>query len=156
MAKVPGSLKASRIPPGVPNTAFRSGFFICYYEVMKITKARDVLHVKKPEGIDVHYYLFKDYEIHYNDQAPHTTQTWHHHEKIWETLYIIDGQLTAHWREADKEKSEIVVAGDLIETEHTPHTFSNNSDAVVRFLVIKRVPSDKDHSEVLKTDKVLD
>ena len=123
---------------------------------MKITTSDDALHISKPEGTDVHYYLFKDYEIHYNDQAPHTTQTWHHHEKIWETLYIIDGELTAYWRDGDEEKSQIVKAGDLIETERTPHTFSNESDNTVRFLVMKRIPSDQDHREVLKTDKVLD
>ena len=123
---------------------------------MKIIHSKDTLHVAKPEGTDVHYYLFKDYEIHYNDQAPHTTQIWHHHEKIWETLYIIDGELTAHWRDNGEEQSQIVKAGDLIETERTPHTFSNDSDQVVRFLVIKRIPSTDDYSEVLKTDKVLD
>lgn len=123
---------------------------------MKIIQAKDTLHVVKPEGTDVHYYLFKDYEIHYNDQAPHTAQTWHHHEKIWETLYIIDGELNAQWRDGDEEKSQIIKAGDLVETERTPHTFSNNSDQTVRFLVIKRIPSEQDYSEILKTDKVLD
>jgi len=123
---------------------------------MKITLAEDALHVQKPEGTDVRYYLFKDYEIHYNDQAPHTTQTWHHHEKIWESLYIIDGELTAYWRENGEEKSQVIKAGDLVETERTPHTFSNDSDEMVRFLVIKRIPSDEDFSEVFKTDKMLD
>jgi hypothetical protein len=65
---------------------------------MKIIPAADAPHVVKPEGTDIHYYLFKDYEVHYNEQAPHTTQTWHHHEIIWETLYIINGELTARWR----------------------------------------------------------
>lgn len=123
---------------------------------MKITTKQDALHVAKPEGCDVHYYLFKDYEVHYNEQAPKTTQTWHHHEKIWETLYIINGELNTQWRDGDQEKSQIVRAGDLIETERTPHTFSNDSDEVVRFLVLKRIPSDQDYSETLKTDKVLD
>jgi uncharacterized cupin superfamily protein len=123
---------------------------------MKITKAQDVPHVQKPEGTDVYYYLFNDYEIHYNDQAPHTTQTWHHHDQIWETLYIIDGELNAQWREGDEEKSQTVKAGDLVETERTPHTFSNDSDNTVRFLVIKRIPSSEGYSEVFKTDKVLD
>jgi uncharacterized cupin superfamily protein len=123
---------------------------------MKITPAKDALHIVKPEGTDIHYYLFNDYEIHYNDQAPRTTQTWHHHEKVWETLYIIDGELRAQWRDGDEEKSQIVGAGDLIETEHTPHTFSNDTDKTARFLVIKRIPSTEDHRETLKTDKVLD
>ncbi len=123
---------------------------------MKITHAADVSHVTKPEGTDVRYYLFNDYEIHYNDQAPHTTQVWHHHEKIWETLYIIDGELTVYWREGGEEKSQLVRSGDVIETERTPHTFSNHSDTVARFLVIKRIPSGDDHTDTLKTDKVLD
>jgi uncharacterized cupin superfamily protein len=123
---------------------------------MKITKAKDVLRVAKPEGTDVRYYLFKDYEIHYNLQAPHTTQTWHHHEKIWETLYIIAGELIAQWRDGGEEKTQVVKAGDLIETERTPHTFSNDTDNTVRFLVIKRIPASEDYSEVLKNDKVLD
>lgn len=123
---------------------------------MKIVKSTDVPRVKKPEGTDIHYYMFNDYEVHYNDQAPHTVQTWHHHEKIWETLYIIDGELTAYWREEGEEKSQKVTAGDLIESERSPHTFSNDSDDVVRFLVIKRMPSSEDFSEIMKTDKVLD
>lgn len=123
---------------------------------MKITSAKDAIHVSKPEGIDVHYYLYKDYEVHYNEQDPYTTQTWHHHEKIWETLFIIDGELNVQWREGNEEKSQVVKAGDLIETERTPHTFSNNSDKKVRFLVIKRIPSSEDYSEILKNDKVLD
>lgn len=123
---------------------------------MKIIKAKDAVHVVKPEGTDVHYYLFKDYEVHYDEQAPHTTQTWHHHEKVWETLYIIEGELNAQWREGSEQRSQIVQAGDLIETERSVHTFSNDSDTTVRFLVIKRIPSGEDYSEVLKGDKVLD
>ena len=123
---------------------------------MKIIKAKDVLHVAKPEGTNVHYYLFKDYEVHYDDQAPHTTQTWHHHEKIWETLYIIEGELNAQWRQGSEQRSQIVRAGDLIETERSVHTFSNDSDTIARFLVIKRMPSEKDYSEIFKSDKVLD
>lgn len=123
---------------------------------MKIVRASDATHVVKPEGTDVHYYLFKDYEIHYNDQAPHTTQSWHHHQKIWETMYVIDGELTAYWRDGDVEKSQTVHAGDVIESEHTPHTFSNDSNQTVRFLVIKRIPSGHDYRGVFKTDKLLD
>ena len=99
---------------------------------MKITHRNDVTYVEKPEGTKVAYYLFNDYEVHYNDQPPHTTQTWHHHEQIWETLYIIDGELMAYWRDENgNEQSAICTAGDLIETERTPHTFENTSDQTV-------------------------
>lgn len=123
---------------------------------MKIISKNDALNVSKPEGTNVTYYLFDEYEIHYNEQVPHSIQTWHHHEKIWETLFIIDGQLTVKWRENGKEKEQIVKTGDLIETEYTPHTFINNADQLVRFLVIKQVPTGEDKKELLKTDKVVD
>ncbi len=54
------------------------------------------------------------------------------------------------------EKSQVIESGDLIETERTPHTFSNESDALVIFLVIKQIPPDEDNSSVMKNDKVLD
>ena len=123
---------------------------------MKIIQAKDVLHVVKPEGTDVHYYLFNEYELHYNEQAPHTTQTWHHHEKISESLYIISGELVAKWKEGSEEKSQIVKAGDLIETQTTPHTFSNETDEIIKFIVIKRVDAGKNYKEILKSDKILD
>jgi uncharacterized cupin superfamily protein len=123
---------------------------------MKIIHKTDALHVDKSEGTKVDYYLRSEYEVHYNEQVPQSTQTWHHHDHILETLFIIEGELTAKWREAGKEVVEIVSAGDLIETERTPHTFTNHTDQVVRFLVIKQVPSGQDKVELLKTDKVLD
>ena len=123
---------------------------------MKIIHKTDALHVDKPEGTKVDYYLRSEYEVHYNEQVPQSTQTWHHHDHILETLFIIEGELTAKWREAGNEVVEIVRAGDLIETERTPHTFTNHTDQVVRFLVIKQVPSGQNKVELLKTDKVLD
>ncbi len=123
---------------------------------MKIIHKTDALHVDKPEGTKVDYYLRSEYEVHYNEQVPQSTQTWHHHDHILETLFIIEGELTAKWRKAGKEVVVIVRAGDLIETERTPHTFTNHTDQVVRFLVIKQVPSGQDKVEILKTDKVLD
>lgn len=123
---------------------------------MKITKREDILNVNKPEGINVWYYLFDEYEVHFNEQNPHTEQTWHHHEKIWECLDIIEGELLARWRENGSEKEEIVREGDLIETEYTPHTFINNSDQVVKFLIMKQILNGENKKDLLKNDKVLD
>ena len=123
---------------------------------MKIYHKKDVLNVAKPEGTNVAYYLFYEYEVHYNEQIPNSSQTWHHHEKTWETLYVIEGELLTKWREDSVEKSEIVKSGDLIETERTPHTFINNSDRVVKFLVIKQVLSGHNKKDILKNDKVID
>lgn len=91
---------------------------------MKIVQREESLSVSKPEGTNVRYYLRKEYELHYNEQVAGSTQTWHHHEKILESLYIIEGELTAEWKVGDKIEKQIVKAGDLIETESTPHTFT--------------------------------
>lgn len=123
---------------------------------MKITRKKNTLYTSKPEGLNVFYYVFPEYEVHYNEQLPGSTQTWHHHEKIWETLYIIEGELTAQWKEDEKIKTEIVKTGDLIETEDSPHTFTNKTNNIVKFVVIKQVLSNKDKRKILKEDKVLD
>lgn len=123
---------------------------------MKITSKQDALHASKPEGINVNYYLFDEYEVHYNEQAPHSIQVWHHHEKIWETLFIIEGELIVKWRVDEVEKGQIVRTGDLVETEHTPHTFINNTDRTIKFLVIKQVLTGQNKKELFKMDKVLD
>ncbi len=123
---------------------------------MKIIHKHDALHVDKPEGTKVDYYLRREYELHYNEQIPGSTQTWHHHEQILESIFIIEGQLTAEWKQNGEVRKEIVGVGDLIETEDTPHTFTNHTDSVVKFVVVKQVPTGEDKKELLKTDKVID
>ncbi|MDP3988028.1 MAG: cupin domain-containing protein [Candidatus Levybacteria bacterium] len=123
---------------------------------MRIIKKEDALSVSKPEVTNVAYYLFDEYELHYNEQLPNSSQVWHHHEKIWETLFIIEGELTAKWRENGQEKEQIVKAGDVIEVEHFPHTFVNHTNRYVKFLVVKQIISGENKREVFKNDKILD
>lgn len=123
---------------------------------MKIIHPKDALQVSKPEGTHVVYFLFPEYEVHYNEQTPHSIQTWHHHEIIWETLYMIEGELIARWKENNQEKMEIIKTGDLVENERTSHTFENKSDKIVKFLIIKQVLTGQNKKEILKTDKVVD
>ncbi|KKQ88325.1 MAG: Cupin domain protein, partial [Berkelbacteria bacterium GW2011_GWA2_38_9] len=54
---------------------------------MKIITKEEANFMSKPEGTKVWYYLRDEYEIHLNEQIPSSTQTWHHHEKICETLF---------------------------------------------------------------------
>ena len=123
---------------------------------MKITSKKEALHILKPEGLTVDYYLFPEYEIHYNEQKPHTTQVWHHHGQIWETIFILTGQLLTIWREDGKEIHQEVNPGDIIETERTPHTFLNKTNHPATYLVIKQVLTGQDKSELFKTDKIID
>lgn len=123
---------------------------------MRIIHKHEVPHADKPEGTRVDYYLREEYEIHYNEQVAGSTQTWHRHERICETLFILEGELTAKWKESGVIKSEIVRKGDLIETENTSHTFMNHTDKVVKFLVIKQVLSGENKKQILKNDKIVD
>jgi uncharacterized cupin superfamily protein len=123
---------------------------------MRIIKKEDVNAIVKPEGTTVTYFLFDEYEVHFNEQAPGTIQTWHHHDQVWETIYIIEGELTAQWKEENEVKSEIVKAGDLIESERSSHTFTNKSDKIVKFLVLKQVLKGDNKKEIFKTDKIVD
>lgn len=111
----------------------------------------------KKEGTSVDYYMFPEYEIHYNEVKPGVVQLWHHHPRISETLYIIEGKLEAHWEDnIHGTKKTIVGAGDVVEVENTPHTFINSSKEIVRFLVFRFVPTGEDKSQIIKNDKVLD
>ncbi|HLC82404.1 MAG TPA: cupin domain-containing protein [Bacteroidia bacterium] len=123
---------------------------------MKIITKNQAIKIRKSEGTLVTYFLFDEYEIHYNEQAPDSTQLWHHHKKIWETIYLIEGELTAKWKENSEIKQQIIKAGDLVEVEYTPHTFTNHTNTIVKFLVIKQKLTGNNNKESMKTDKVLD
>lgn len=124
---------------------------------MKITHLSQAIHVDKDNGTSVDYFIFPEYEIHYNELVPGKIQEWHHHPTIWETLFIIKGELEAHWvNEKGEKQQKVVKAGDVIEVENTPHTFANTSEATVKFVVFRFVPTGEDKREIIKNDKVLD
>jgi uncharacterized cupin superfamily protein len=109
----------------------------------------------KPERINVTYYLFKEYEIHYDEQLPGSVQSWHYHKIITETIFIIEGELTAKWKEDGVIKEEIVKSGDLVQTENTPHTFINHTDVITKFLVIKIILKRRNYTKIFKSDKFI-
>jgi uncharacterized cupin superfamily protein len=124
---------------------------------MKITPKNQAIHVDKVEGSSVDYYIFPEYEVHYNEIKPGTVQLWHHHQVISETLYVVEGEIEAHWLDEDgKKQKKVVTIGDVVEVENTPHTFINSSQKIVKFLVFRFVPTGEDKREVIKNDKVLD
>ncbi|PIU78475.1 MAG: hypothetical protein COZ28_00995 [Candidatus Moranbacteria bacterium CG_4_10_14_3_um_filter_44_15] len=109
-----------------------------------------------PEGRRAWIYGFSEYEFQYDEQQSRTVLKWHHHEKIWETIYIIEGELITRWKENGEEKEQAVKAGDLIEPGFVSHTFENRSDGVTKFIAVKLVLSGKDKKEVIEKDKVYD
>ena len=123
---------------------------------MKIIHKIQALHIDKPEGSAVDYFLFPEYEVHYNELKPGTIQQWHHHQQINETLFIIEGELELWWLENGAKVSRVVTAGDLIQGENTPHTFINATDKPVRMIAFRFVPDGQNKSQIIKNDKYLD
>ncbi|HLF54605.1 MAG TPA: cupin domain-containing protein [Candidatus Nanoarchaeia archaeon] len=123
---------------------------------MKIISQKESSYVSKPEGINVWYYIRDEYELHYSEQLPNSSQKWHHHEKILETFFLVEGELTVEWKENGKINKQIIKKGDFVETEKTPHTFVNHTNRIAKVVVIKQVLSGKNNKELFKTDKILD
>jgi len=117
---------------------------------------RQGIFVVKPEGTRVTYYLFPEYEIHYNELLPNSVQQWHHHTVIEETLFVISGEIEIRWLENDTVVAEKIQHGDVVRVEDTPHTLANLSDTAATFLVVRLILSGKDNREVIKHDKYLD
>lgn len=123
---------------------------------MEIVSADQGIIVRKPEGTNVTYYIFPEYELHYNIVEPGTVQPWHHHNVIEEVLYIISGELEAHWLADGKRESHLVHAGDVVRVEKTPHTFINSSKSAAMFIVVRLVLDGVDKRELIKSDKHVD
>jgi len=122
---------------------------------MQITKKSEAINVKRDDGTDVTYYIFKEYEVHYGEIAPGVTQLWHHHSIINETLYVIEGKVKFHYLEGGNKVEKIIKPGNVVQVEDTPHTFSNPFNKVCKMVAFRFVPQGVDQREVIKTDKVL-
>lgn len=122
---------------------------------MKITPASSAIHRHRSDGTDIFYYIFSEYEVHYGELAPGVTQPWHHHARINETLYIIEGQVKLQYLADNKKVTKILKKGDVVQVEDTPHTFANPFEDVCKMVAFRFVPQGIDQREVIKSDKVL-
>lgn len=123
---------------------------------MKIVAREKARFFDNPEGRKAWIYGFSEYEFQYDEQQPGATLRWHHHEKIWEMIYIIEGELVARWKENGEEKEQVVKAGDQVEPGFETHTFENRSEKVAKFIAVKFVLSGEDKKEMIEKDKVYD
>ena len=123
---------------------------------MKIVSQDKAKFFDSPEGRKAWIFGFPEYEFQYDEQQPNTILKWHHHEKIWETIYIIEGELVAMWKENGEKKEQVVKMGDVIEPGYGSHTFENRSDKIVKFIAFKQILIGKDMKEMIENDKVYD
>ncbi|MDP1845977.1 MAG: cupin domain-containing protein [Candidatus Moranbacteria bacterium] len=123
---------------------------------MKIVSREYAKVFDSPEGRKAWIYGFSEYEFQYDEQQPKTILKWHHHAKIWETIYIIEGELVARWKENGKIKEQTVKTGDVIEPGYISHTFENRTEEVVKFIAFKQILAGKDMRETIENDKIYD
>lgn len=103
------------------------------------------------EGTFVTYYIFPEYEIHYNELSPKTEQQWHYHKTIEETIYIIEGKIEIWWIENNVKKNKKVRKGDVIRVEDSMHTLKNNTKNLAKFIVFRLILTGQDKKKSLKT-----
>lgn len=122
---------------------------------MEILTRENAIHKDKPDGTRVDYYLQPEYEIHYNEVPPGTTQEWHSHSEVEELVFMISGSLEIHWIDEKNEHTEAIKKGDLVRVENSVHTITNTSDEVASFIVFKTILHGHDYSKIFKEDKNL-
>ncbi|MBP9716831.1 MAG: cupin domain-containing protein [Candidatus Levybacteria bacterium] len=123
---------------------------------MKVIKNDSAISLNKPDGTRIKYFLFDEYEIHSNELKPNSIQQWHHHEKIWETLYVIEGNLSLMWKNNENILEEKLEPGDVVEMGKESHSIANNSKDIVRFIIVKQMLSGSSKRELFKQDKIVD
>lgn len=123
---------------------------------MEIIRNDQSIRVTKPEGTRVNYYIFPEYEIHYNEVPPGTIQAWHHHNVIEETLLMVLGELEVRWKDGDQEGKTRITKGDLVRVENTAHTLANVSEEPAIVVIVRFILEGVDKHEQIKNDKHLD
>ena len=114
----------------------------------------DAIHVDKESGTSVDYHIFNEYEIHVNRVRPHTAQEWHRHARIIETLVVTKGRLLCRYqREDGTERSRYLEKNEIVQVGTSIHTFENDTDETVEFIVFRFVPDGTDKQEIIKGDK---
>ncbi len=122
----------------------------------EVVHKEDSIHVIKETGTEVNYYIFDEAEIHLNRMMPHTIQEWHFHEKIDENLLITKGKLLCKYVDENGiERSCYAAENDIVRVHNSVHTFENDTDHVIEFVVFRFVPDGRNKRELIKTDKVV-
>jgi uncharacterized cupin superfamily protein len=123
---------------------------------MKITRKEIAKYVESPEGRNAWIYSFPECEFQYDEQQPHTALKWHRHEKIWEMIYVVEGDVIMRWKEDGEIKEQAAQTGDIIEPGLALHSLENRADKIVKFIAVKFMLSGEDRKEMIEKDKIYD
>lgn len=113
----------------------------------------DAIHVHKENGTIVDYYIFDEFEIHLNKIEANQIQEWHNHSKISETILVTKGKLLCKYLCDEKVMMRYVMPGEVVNVGKTIHTFENDTNESVEFIVFRFVPDGTNKREIIKKDK---
>lgn len=126
------------------------------YRKLNIFTLQDSISVDKSNGTPTSYYLFSEYEIHYNKIGSHTVQEWHYHQYIEEVLVITSGEVTCRWYDEHGQlMSAAAHKNDVIQVGNSIHTIENTTDTAAEFLVFCLIPDGTNKQLQIKSDKVV-
>ena len=111
--------------------------------------------IRDSNGTHVNYHIFEESEIHLNRITPGSVQEWHYHTLIDECLLITKGVLTCRWLEDGAERTRKVREQEIVRVGSSVHTFANETEEDVEFVVFRFVPDGRDKRETIKNDKVV-
>lgn len=121
--------------------------------VLEMYDLEDAIFCEKENKTKVHYFLFDEYEVHYNVLPPKSIQEWHKHTKIEETIFVLSGEFLMKWKQKDEIKTRTVSKNMLIRVKNSVHTLENPYNKEAVFIVFRMVADGKNKREIIKNDK---
>lgn len=113
------------------------------------------IHVIKENKTAVDYFLFDEYEVHFNTIPAHALQEWHFHQLIEEVILVVEGELTCLWLENQQKCCQVIHEKECVRVKQSIHTFANKSDKDCKFVVLRLVLDGKSKKEIIKNDKTV-
>lgn len=123
-------------------------------EKIEICRLEDTISVIKNHGTAVNYYLFHEYEIHFNKMPPHTIQDWHCHQHIEEVIMVTKGNLNCLYLENQKIRTVKIHEKELLRVKKSIHTLSNDDDQECEFIVFRLILTHKNKRKFFVEDKI--
>ncbi len=124
-------------------------------ETLEIHNLENSLYNQKENLTKVNYFIFDEYEIHFNTIPSKTSQEWHMHREIEEALFVISGEILVRWKDNNIIREKLVYKNSVIRVKKSIHTIENQSNEEATFLVFRMVPDGTNKRDIIKNDKVM-
>lgn len=120
---------------------------------LDIINKKSAISVEKDNGTLVDYFLFEEFEVHYNKIPASCVQDWHSHHAIEEIIVVNQGILVVEWIENRKICKKIVGEKEIIRMKNSIHRISNRLNVIAECTIFRFVPQNQDYSQLIKQDK---